>query len=124
MATLLYDGDCGFCTQTARWCRPRFRRPVDVRPSQDADIAAFGLTEHDVATAAYWIDDQGRAHRGHNGAARALLAMRGGWPLLGAVVLVPPVNLAARGLYALTARYRHHLPGATDACRLDQPTRR
>lgn len=120
---LIYDGDCGFCTESAAWCRARFRRPVDVQPWQALDLAAFGLTEHDVTTAAYWIDEDGRAHRGHEAAGHALKAMRGLWPRLGQVVLLPPVRPLARGVYALVARNRQRLPGSTDACRLPTPPR-
>ena len=36
----------------------------------------------------------------------------------GALLLAPPVSWFARPGYWLVARYRHRLPGATDACRL------
>ena len=119
MALLIYDGDCGFCTQLAKWCRPRFRTSVDVQPAQALDIAAFGLTADDVATAAYWVDDAGRAWRGHLAVVRALRAMRRGWPLLGLLLSAPPFSLPARWAYDWTARNRHRLPGSTDACRID-----
>jgi predicted DCC family thiol-disulfide oxidoreductase YuxK len=115
---LVYDGDCGFCTQSAMWCRRRFRRAVDVAPWQSLDLAAFGLTERQVTTAAYWIDRRGGRHRGHAAIGRALLAMRGGWPVVGLLVLTPPLSLLARLGYWLTAKNRHRLPGATEACRL------
>jgi predicted DCC family thiol-disulfide oxidoreductase YuxK len=120
---LIYDGDCGFCTETAAWCRARLARPVDVQPWQALDLAALGLTERDVTTAAYWIDAEGRAHRGHAAAGRALRAMRRPWPVVGALLLTPPFSLGARALYALVARNRHRLPGSTDACRLPTETR-
>jgi predicted DCC family thiol-disulfide oxidoreductase YuxK len=117
---LIYDGDCGFCTQSARWCRRRFKRSVDVQPWQALDLARFGLTESDTTSAAYWVDARGRTHRGHAAVGRSLLAMRGGWPVLGAVVLTPPISLLARAVYAWVARHRDRLPGATDACRVPE----
>jgi predicted DCC family thiol-disulfide oxidoreductase YuxK len=102
---LIYDGDCGFCTGAAAWCRKRFRRGVELeaRPGIDA---------------AYWSDDAGRTHRGHEAIGRALLAMGGGWPAVGRLMLTPPISLLARGVYAVVSRYRYRLPGSTDACRL------
>jgi predicted DCC family thiol-disulfide oxidoreductase YuxK len=119
---LIYDGDCGFCTQSAKWCRRRFKRRVDVQPWQALDLARYGLTQQDTTTAAYWVDAAGRAHRGHAAVGRALLRMRGGWPLLGLVILIPPFSLLARAGYGWVARNRSRLPGATDACRVpEQP---
>jgi predicted DCC family thiol-disulfide oxidoreductase YuxK len=115
---LIYDGDCGFCTTSAAWAKRHFRQAVDVQPWQSLDLSRYGLTEQDVITAAYWIDEAGTAHRGHEAAAYGLKAMAPAWRLLGAVLLTPPFSLAARGLYALVARNRHRLPGSTDACRL------
>jgi predicted DCC family thiol-disulfide oxidoreductase YuxK len=92
-----------------------------VVPWQDhPDLSAIGLTEHDVATAAYWIDVDGRAHRGADGIARLLVACGGGWSLVGWFLLIPPIAWAASGLYRLVARYRHRLPGGTPACQLSR----
>ena len=118
---LVYDGDCGFCTATAAWIGRRLRVPVRVAPWQSLDLAHHGLAEADVTTAAYWIDEGGRRHRGAAGVAEALVACGGGWALAGRVLRLPPVSWLAAGAYQLVARNRHRLPGATDACRLPRP---
>ncbi len=117
---LVFDGDCSFCTSSAEWLEARFDPDAGagVEPWQRLDIASLGLTEHDVATAAYWVDRSGRAFRGHRAIAKSLLACRGGWRWAGAVMEIPPVSWAARGVYWLVARYRHKLPGGTPACKL------
>src|SRR5215218_7513306 len=68
----VYDGDCGFCTASASWIGRRLRVPVRVAPWQSLDLAALGLVEADVTSAAYWIDEAGSRHRGAAGVARAL----------------------------------------------------
>jgi len=117
---LVFDGDCGFCTRSARWIEARVPDGrVVVRPGQALDLAEVGLTADDVERAAWLIDDDGRRHRGHAAVARSLQAIGGFWRLAGSVMRVPPVSWLARAVYALVAQNRHRLPGATDACRLD-----
>lgn len=115
---LIYDGDCGFCTQCARWLRTRLPERYAVEPWQSLDLATWGLTEHDVSTAAYWVDATG-THRGATGIARCLIAMGTPWSIAGQGLSVPPLSWLARGAYRLIANNRYRLPGATDACRLD-----
>lgn len=116
---LVYDGDCAFCTRTARWAERRLHDRAAVRPWQALDLDALGLTEHDVTTAAWWVDGD-RRDAGHRSIGRALVAIGGLWRLLGWLLLLPPVSWIARPVYALIARNRHKMPGGTDACRLDE----
>lgn len=41
-----------------------------------------------------------------------------GWPLLGALLTLPPVRWAAWGVYRLVANNRQRMPGGTSACAL------
>ena len=116
---LIFDGDCGFCTSTARWAESRLPTGTEVVPWQSLDLSTFGLTESDVTTAAYWVDPEGSAHRGHLGVARAAIAMGLPYSLLGYVGLVPPFRWLSAGLYRVVAKHRYRFPGSTDACRLE-----
>jgi predicted DCC family thiol-disulfide oxidoreductase YuxK len=40
------------------------------------------------------------------------------WRLVGRLIITPPVSWLAGPVYALIARNRHRLPGASDSCRL------
>ncbi len=115
-ATLLYDGDCGFCTQSAKWLSDR-GAPIASWQSIP-DLAELGLTEADVTSAAYWFDESGAAHRGHLGIGAALIAADMPWPIAGRIILTPPFRWLAGPIYALIAKNRFRLPGSTDACRL------
>ena len=117
---LIFDGDCGFCTSSARWIEARLPDDVAVTPWQSLDLDEFGLTERQVTTAAYWIDDAGTASRGHEAIGRSLVAAGGAWAPLGRTFVMPPGSWIARPAYALVARFRYKLPGATDACRLPE----
>lgn len=120
-AILVFDGDCAFCTaaahrMAARWTRPA--RAVAWQRLGDGRLGDLGLTTADVRTAAYWVDERGRLFRGHRAVAKALMAGTLSQRALGALLLTPPVSWLARPGYWLVARYRHRLPGATEACRL------
>jgi predicted DCC family thiol-disulfide oxidoreductase YuxK len=118
---LIYDGDCAFCTSAARWVSDRLTTPVDVVAWQrlGADrLAQLGLSQWDVRHAAYWVATDGRLWRGHAAVGRALLAGTRWMRAAGHVIGAPPGAWLARPAYWLIARYRHHLPGATDACRI------
>lgn len=114
---LIYDGDCGFCTQTASWIAERLRVPISVVPWQEVrDLGELGLTRAEVTTAAYWVDAYGRAERGHRAVGRALTMASGPYVIAGWLLLFPPVSWFGAVGYKLVARYRYKLPGATAAC--------
>ena len=116
---LIYDGDCGFCTSSAAWIKRRLPEDVDVVAWRDIDLGAYGLTEADVTTAAWWVDSDRTTHRGHAAIGMSLIAAGGVWRPIGHLIVRPPIAWLARPVYALVARLRYRLPGSTDACRLD-----
>lgn len=118
MMMLVFDGDCGFCTSSARWIERRLPEEVAVEPWQSLDLDELGLTVTDVTEAAWWIDEAGGRHRGHRAIGHSLAAAGGLWGMIGKLILTPPISWLARPAYALVARYRYRLPGATDACRI------
>jgi len=148
---LIFDGDCGFCTTSARWAERRIADSVAVVPWQSVNLDAFGLTQDDVTTAMYWVDGSQRPHRGHRGVGFVLRAIAAhyqtrsarhalqsppasaltrtryrliGWlARIGALLcLAPGTSIVADYAYRLVARNRHRLPGATAACQLPPPT--
>lgn len=88
-------------------------------PYQRIDPGAYGLSQHDVETAAYWVEN-GTAYRGHRAIAASLQAIGGAWGVAGRVIDVPPLRWLAAGAYHLIAANRHRLPGSTPACRSEQ----
>src|ERR1700689_692530 len=76
-ATLIFDGDCGFCTTSARWAQRRFRHGEQAQAWQllgGEVLAGAGLSENDVREAAWWVDGDGVRERGHRAVGRALVA--------------------------------------------------
>ena len=117
-ATLIFDGDCGFCTTAVRWLERTLPKVPATLPFQWADLPAFGLTEAE-ARSKVWFVSGGRRY----GGAGAVAALLRGQPipalrLLGWLGTVPPWSWAAAAGYRLVARYRYRLPGGTPACRM------
>jgi predicted DCC family thiol-disulfide oxidoreductase YuxK len=120
--TLVYDGDCGFCTTSANWISRRW--PVEGGPTavpwqrlSPDDVAEAHLSEDDFKRAAWWIDGDNR-QEGSRAVAHALIAAGGLWAIAGRILLVPPISWLASLGYRIVARYRYRLPGGTPACRV------
>ncbi len=115
---LIFDGDCGFCTAAARKFADFAGQSAQIAPWQVLDLADYGLTEADCSTAVYFV--QGSvSYRGADAVVHGLQVCRTPWPLVGKLMGAPPFIWLTRGVYPVIARYRHKLPGSTDACRID-----
>lgn len=127
LPVLIFDGDCGFCTHVARRIEARWPEAsaASAVASQSLDndtLASLGLRRSQVAEAAWWVDAQG-THGGDRAVAAALVEAGGWLALLGRFLGLPGIAQLAPPGYRLVAKYRHRLPGATEACRIDDHTR-
>src|SRR5690348_1148142 len=120
--TLVYDGDCAFCTSSVRWLF-KWKLNADVVTAwQFADLEALGLTQQQCEDAVQLVEP-GRTSSGHAAFARLLLRSQWWWKPLGLLGLTPPFSWVARGLYRLIADNRDKMPGGTPACALPQDQR-
>ena len=116
---LVFDGDCGFCTTSARASQRRLGLE-HVEPWQFLDLDELGLRRQACEQAVQWVDDDGTVVSAERAAIAALRHAGGGWRLLGRALGLPGIVQVAGLLYRLIARYRYRLPGGTAACRLPQ----
>jgi predicted DCC family thiol-disulfide oxidoreductase YuxK len=108
MPSMIYDGDCGICNESAGWARAHLPAGTEIVPWQTIDdLAAIGLTVRDVETAAYWVDDDGTLHRGEAAAAQVLRRAGGAWRVAGMTLGSPLVRPLARRAYYWVAANRH-----------------
>jgi predicted DCC family thiol-disulfide oxidoreductase YuxK len=130
----LYDGDCGFCTASARVIERRLDRAdrpdrPPVLPWQRVDLAALGLTAAECERAVQWVGTPGRGVVGREAlagpAAIAEVLRYGGpvWRIAGRVLRRRWATALAWPVYRLIARHRDRLPGGTAACALPQAAR-
>ena len=109
-ATLIYDGECGFCRQTvaivSQWDR---EHRVTLVPFQDqARVRAFEIPFPALAAAMHLILPDGRVLAGADAAAE-LLRLLPGKRWLAGVFAIPGALPVARRVYAWIARQRHCL---------------
>ncbi|MEU2348153.1 DCC1-like thiol-disulfide oxidoreductase family protein [Modestobacter sp. NPDC049651] len=119
--TLVFDGDCGFCSRVAEVARRVLPAGCAVVPWQWADLAALGVTAAQAQAEVLWVDRDGAVSGGARAVARGLRAAGLPWSLLGLLLSVPPVRWLAPPVYRLVAANRYRLPGGTPACRLPPP---
>ncbi|MFJ3508626.1 thiol-disulfide oxidoreductase DCC family protein [Streptomyces luteogriseus] len=113
---LIFDGDCGFCTTSVGVARRLVRPRCDVVAWQRADLASLGVTAERARHEVLWVTPTGRVYGGAQAVAKILLSAGGVWPVVGAVLSLPPLRWAAPAVYRLVADNRGRLPGGTAAC--------
>jgi len=117
-SVLVFDGDCGFCSATARFIERRIPTRARIAPWQRLDLAELGLTREQCAEAVQWVGADGRRGAGPVAVGYLLLDAGWGWRPLGWLLLRPPVRWLAWPVYRWISRHRHQLPGGTPACAL------
>lgn len=114
--TLVFDGDCAFCTSCVRWLEKRVRPDADIVAWQLADLDALGVSEEQAADAVQWARPDGAVLAGHEAIAAMLSTAGPIWRIAGRILLLPGVSWMAARAYRLVAVNRHRLPGGTPAC--------
>lgn len=117
MSLLLYDADCGFCTQSANWAR-RLPLTVEIRPMQRTDLAELGVDPTRAEREIPFVGEWGEVRYGAAAFAGALSTGTWPWRVAGALLGHPPLSWLARPIYALVAANRHKLPSGTQNCQL------
>jgi predicted DCC family thiol-disulfide oxidoreductase YuxK len=119
VATLIFDGDCGFCTTTANFIVRKSKTPIVAHPWQRIDTLDYGILQQQAQDRVYMYVD-GHAYGGHEAFA-AVLRLQKNWFMsaLAFLIVVPPVCWLSRIAYRLVAKFRHKLPGGTPACKLE-----
>jgi predicted DCC family thiol-disulfide oxidoreductase YuxK len=119
----LYDGDCAFCSSSARFIERRIPTTARVEAWQLADLETLGVTAAEAEAAVQWIAVDGTVASGEVAIARLLVDAGSFWRPLGWLIGAPPLGWVARPLYDLVARNRQRLPGGTATCSLPQAQR-
>jgi predicted DCC family thiol-disulfide oxidoreductase YuxK len=123
-ATFVYDGDCAFCTSSARFAERRVPTDAIIVPWQFTDLDALGLTEAQCDEAVQWVASDGSpAAAGPRAIAALLRSSNVPWRVVGWLLDLPPVRALAWPIYRWVARNRHRMPGGTAACALPHAQR-
>jgi len=119
MPTLIFDGDCSFCTSVATHFEKRSLTPLAIVPWQRANLAEFGLTQAEASAQVYLVNN-GTLFAGAEAFAE-LMRVQGdpfhrfvAWGMRR-----PGIRHVTAWGYRKVARNRHRLPGGTPACKLE-----
>ncbi|QBI55124.1 thiol-disulfide oxidoreductase DCC family protein [Streptomonospora litoralis] len=118
---LVFDGDCGFCTSSARLAR-RFVEPrLSTVPWQTSDLSAAARSR--AQEEVLLLDAAGRRLWGGIDAIAVLMlaSHRPLWPAAGWLLRRAPVRALGAAAYRWVSHHRHLMPGGVPACRLDPP---
>ena len=77
LPVIVFDGECGFCTMSARWLH-RWVVRADVTcvvPWQRLDLAVLGLTADQCRASVQWVGADRQVASGHKAIAAALHGM-------------------------------------------------
>jgi predicted DCC family thiol-disulfide oxidoreductase YuxK len=115
--TLIFDGECGFCTRSRDVLVGLDRRHrVNAVPLQRAGVALrAGISREELAASVHWLDDDGSRCSGA-AAVNAALSAALGTTIPQRVYRMPGVRAVQDAVYRWVARNRHRLPGTTPWC--------
>ena len=121
---LLFDGDCAFCSSSARWLQDHVPSPVSVVPWQWTDLDPLGVTVEEVDAAVVLVGVTLAHAAGPEAIAELLRSSTApGWRAAGRILALGPVLAVAWPVYRWVARNRHRMPGGTAQCSLPQAER-
>jgi len=117
---LLYDGDCGFCTKSALFAKKRLTKDPEIITWQSVDdLKKYNLSVDDVTKRAYFINDAGKAIGGSKAIFSVGKLMKNPWRLIAKFLSLPIFSWITETVYNLVAKNRHHMPGSTQACKVE-----
>jgi predicted DCC family thiol-disulfide oxidoreductase YuxK len=118
--TLIFDGDCGFCTSAANAVVKRSRVLIVATPWQFTDFSKYEISEKDAADQVYLVVD-GLPFGGHEAFAMILRVQPNVFiRFIGRVLMSRALAWLGRPTYRLIAKHRQRLPGGTPACKLPE----
>jgi predicted DCC family thiol-disulfide oxidoreductase YuxK len=116
--TLIFDGDCGFCTRCVVWGTANlsaFPNPLAFQTLKPSD---YGLSDKDVRQAV-WLISGATSLSGARAVAWILKGQKSLlWRSIGKVIDWRPIRPISSLAYRLVAINRHRLPGATTECKM------
>ena len=115
--TLIFDGECGFCTGSRNvLARLDRRHRISTVPFQQPGVPEnAGVGRDELARSVYWLDDDGSRCAGAEAVNAALSAIFGS-TVPRRVYRVPGMRQVQDAVYRWVADNRHRLPGATPWC--------
>ena len=116
MPTLVFDGDCGFCTSVARHFEKRSFTPLTIVAWQRADLRSLGLNEAQAAAQVFLVTEQGVFGGAECFAELMKIQSDPFHRFVAWGMRLPGIRKLFAWGYRRVAANRHRLPGGTPAC--------
>lgn len=116
----IFDGDCAFCSSSARLLERMTQGRLNIQPYQFLDLGKLGLELSEAQSAVQLVTENSR-YSGARAIAEALIQGRTVWSVVGWLIKTPVILSFAELIYLWVAKNRHRLPGGTPACQM-KPT--
>lgn len=109
--TLIYDGECAFCTRWTRWVQRHDRDSrIHCVPHQTPGVMKrYGLTREKMVREVWWISSSGDRFGGAYAVNEVLKHLGGIWSWLGKVLEFPPLLWLEQKVYEWVAKHRHYI---------------
>jgi len=106
--TLVYDGECEFCSRLARWVvrHDRSGRVSVVASQEPGLIERLGLSREEVGRASWAVEPGGLKFEGAAGINQVLGELGGAWRVLAWFYRLPIVGWVEDAYYGRVARRR------------------
>lgn len=119
MSSVIYDGDCAFCSSAARFGKARIAPNLAFLAYQQTNLAEYGLTTTECEKSLQFVSDDNQIFNGAKAVAQILISAGFLYRILGRIMNLPLLNKLAQLIYVLVAKNRHRLPGGTPTCKID-----
>jgi predicted DCC family thiol-disulfide oxidoreductase YuxK len=119
-SVLIFDGDCAFCSSSARLLKRLTKNRIPVEPFQYLPLADYDLNQELTSNAVYYATKT-ENFVAARAIARALIDSKTPWAIAGFLMNLPVVVSFAELVYYWVAKNRHKLPGGTPECALRLP---
>ena len=113
---MIFDGDCAFCSSSARILRKISKGKIPIEPYQLLDLTQFSLSEEQTSKAVYYIGN--KTYVANKAIAQFLIDSKTLWSVCGFLLNLPGISWLAEKVYYWIAKNRHRLPGGTPECSL------
>ena len=108
MATLVFDGDCGFCRKRAAWLNDHDQTGLVIVPWQEADLDSMNLSAQECSQRVQWVDGNMHADGGQ-AIAKCLSSCSQPWRTAGKVMQWPVIRAFTELGYRVVAANRRFL---------------
>lgn len=104
--------------------KARLSKPLEIIPWQSlGDLSKYGLTLEDVSQRVYFVEANKVPIGGPRAIFKAGECMKKPWRYLAKLLLIPGVSIISEPIYRWVAKNRDKMPGGTQACAIDKPTK-